>query len=296
MAPFRLAAVDAARGAAIAAMVVYHFAWDLSLFGLIATDVTRHPGWVAFARGITGAFLGLVGVGLVLAAHAGKGWRPYLRRLGLIAGAALLVSLGSWWFNPQAFIFFGILHMIAVGSLLALPFLRAPLWLLGLAMAVLLAGPHLLAHPVFNGFGWYWLGLSTVTPPSPDLVPVFPWLALVLGGVALGRAWVAAGPKPWWGWRPGGWLGRGMVVAGRWSLLIYLVHQPLLIGALMLVAPAPSTSGLAEGWQDQFVAACMADARPRAACEAYAACLERNLARGARWEAVDPACRAETGF
>lgn len=294
MPPVRLAAVDAARGTAIVAMVAYHFAWDLSLFGLIATDVTRHLGWVTFARGITGAFLGLVGVGLVLAAHAGQGWGRYLRRLGLIAGAALLVSLGSWWFNPQAFIFFGILHMIAVASVLALPFLRAPPWLLALAVAVLLAGPHLLAHPALNGLGWYWLGLSTVTPPSPDLVPVFPWLALVLCGVALGRALVTAGPKPWWKWRPGGWLGRGLVGAGRWSLLIYLVHQPLLIGGLMLVTPAPG--GLAQGWREDFLAACVADAQPRAACEAYAACLERNLARGARWEAVDPACRAETGF
>lgn len=293
----RLAAVDAARGAAIAAMVVYHFAWDLSLFGLIAVDVTRHPGWIAFARLITGAFLGLVGVGLVLAAAAGQARARQGRRLALIMGAALLVTLGSWWFNPGAFIFFGILHLIALASLLALPFLRAPAWVVALAMLGLLAGPHVLAHPGFNGFAWYWLGLSTAVPPSPDLVPVFPWLALVLGGVLLGRAWLASGPRPWWGWRPAGPAGRLLVGAGRRSLLIYLLHQPVLIGALFLLAPPPQ-QGLSPGWRENFIAACMADAQPRAACEAYADCLERGLSGpGARrWEAVDAACRAETGF
>jgi uncharacterized membrane protein len=303
--PFRLAAVDAARGVAIAAMVVYHFAWDLSLFGLIETQVTAHPGWIAFARGITGAFLGLVGVGLVLAAVTGQPRARALRRLGLIGGAALLVSLGSWWFNPSAFIFFGILHLIAVASVLALPFLRAPLWVLGLAIAGLLAGPHVLAHPAFNGFAWYWLGLSTATPPSPDLVPVFPWLALVLGGVVLGRAIVAGGPRPWWGWQPRGWLGRVLVGAGRWSLPIYLVHQPVLIGALLLLAPAPPAPddpGFIAAWRGQFMAACLADRQPEAACDAYAACLLRGFGgvppgpADARWARVDGTCRADTGF
>ncbi len=302
---FRLAAVDAARGAAIAAMVVYHFAWDLSLFGLIETQVTTHPGWVTFARGITGAFLGLVGVALVLAAHAGQARGPALRRLGKIAAAALLVSLGSWWFNPAAFIFFGILHLIAVASVLALPFLRAPFWVVGLAIAALLAGPHLLAHPGFNGFAWYWLGLSTATPPSPDLVPVFPWLALVLAGVLLGRGILAAGPRPWWEWRPAGLAGRVLVGAGRWSLLIYLVHQPVLIGALLLLAPAPpppDDPGFVAAWRGQFMAACLADRQPEAACEAYATCLLRGFGGvpagpgDPRWTRVDGTCRAETGF
>jgi len=299
----RLAAVDAARGTAIAAMVVYHFAWDLSFFGLIAVEVSTHPGWVAFARGITGAFLMLVGVGLVLAARMGQPPARAVRRLALIAGAALLVSLGSWWFNPAAFIFFGILHLIAVASVLALPFLRAPAWLIGLVVALLLAGPHFLAHPVFNGFAWYWLGLSTATPPSPDLVPIFPWLAVVLAGVVLGRAIAAAGPRPWWGWAPAGWGGRALVWAGRWSLPIYLIHQPVLIGGLLLLAPAPAPqAGLGVEWQARFVAACVADAQPRASCEAYAACLDRGFAglpggtADPRWPRVDAACRAEAGF
>ena len=37
--PRRIDLVDVARGAALVAMVVYHFAWDLSFYRLIATDI-----------------------------------------------------------------------------------------------------------------------------------------------------------------------------------------------------------------------------------------------------------------
>ncbi len=38
-----------ARGVALLAMFLYHFAWDLSFFRLITTDVVAHPGWKWFA-------------------------------------------------------------------------------------------------------------------------------------------------------------------------------------------------------------------------------------------------------
>jgi uncharacterized membrane protein len=183
--------------------------------------------------------------------------------------------------------------------------LRAPAWLVAASIIALLAGPHLLASPAFNGFAWYWLGLSTAAPPSPDLVPLFPWLAVVLAGVLVGRGILAAGPRPWWGWHPAGLVGRGLVGAGRWSLLIYLVHQPVLIGALLLLAPAARPAddpGFIADWHARFTAACQADRQPAAACEAYAACLLRGFGgvppgpADARWPQVDGACRAETGF
>src|SRR5687768_1672935 len=81
----RLPLIDAARGAAILAMVVYHFSWDLRFFGFIAADVAGGLGWRVFARLIAGAFLFLVGVSLVLATQGGFDRARYLRRLGIIA-------------------------------------------------------------------------------------------------------------------------------------------------------------------------------------------------------------------
>ena len=71
----RIEAVDAARGAALLAMAIYHFSWDLSFFQLIATPVATDPAWKWFARAIAGSFLFLVGVSLVLGHRERIRWR-----------------------------------------------------------------------------------------------------------------------------------------------------------------------------------------------------------------------------
>jgi uncharacterized membrane protein len=53
----RLPWLDAARGIALAAMVVYHFSWDLRFFGYISADVAGDLGWRIFARCIAASFL-----------------------------------------------------------------------------------------------------------------------------------------------------------------------------------------------------------------------------------------------
>ena len=112
--------IDAARGTAIAAMVVYHFSWDLSYLGLITTDIVNEPGWQLFARTIAASFLTLVGTGLVLAhQHGGVSWTAFLRRLAIISAAALGVTLVTRFVFPDEYIFFGILHWNAVASALA---------------------------------------------------------------------------------------------------------------------------------------------------------------------------------
>ncbi len=215
----RLPLLDAARGVAVVAMVIYHFAWDLSVFGFIETDVGRE--WRGAAMAIAASFLVISGVAFTLAGRL----KP--RRLAILAGAAALVSAGSWWFDPNAFIFFGVLHCIALSSILAVPFLRALGWVLGVAAALVFAlGAW--AHPFFDDWPWLWLGLSTQVPLTNDYIPIIPWFGLVLLGMWLGR--VPPDAWPAWGPRPLLWL-------GRWSLLIYLIHQPILTGLLFLALP-----------------------------------------------------------
>ena len=132
--------IDLARGVAILAMIVYHFGWDLSFLQLIETNLIALPAWRWFARIIAGSFLFLSGIGLVLAHGHAIRWRPFLRRLATIGGAALLVTVATYFAFPDSFIFFGILHCIALSSILALPFLRAPVPVtLGVAAFVLAA-------------------------------------------------------------------------------------------------------------------------------------------------------------
>jgi uncharacterized membrane protein len=228
----RLPVLDLARGLALAAMAIYHFSWDLEFFGLADLGVAGHPLWIAFARAIAASFLALVGVGLVLGHGKGVKLKPFLRRLALIAAAAAAITLASYFADPEGIIWFGILHCIAVSSVTGLLFLRLPVIVVILAGMASVAAPHFAASSMFNGLGWVWLGLGTEIIPSNDYNPLFPWFGYVLFGIAAARI---VPPERWPLWRPHAAIARGLCFAGRHSLIVYLVHQPLLMGILWLV-------------------------------------------------------------
>ena len=306
----RFAALDVLRGVAVAAMVVYHGSWDLRAFNLISVDVVNELGWRLFARTIAGTFVALVGVNLVLAARRGFRPRPFLRRLAILIAAAGLVSLGTYYMDPNTFVFFGILHMIAVGSVLALPFLFAPLSVVVIAAVLSLLAPHYLTYPVFDMAGWWWLGLTPHPPPTVDYVPLLPWFGLILGGIVAGRLFLAhGGASRFAGWRPSNLAERLVALVGRWSLAVYVVHQPILIGALFLLAPliVHPLAATAETFASQCSASCRADGGDPPTCELFCGCVLSGLkdarlppvtndaslspADRDRWQAVVGQCR-----
>ena len=293
-APSRWDAIDVARGTAIAAMVVYHVFWDLNFFQLSPVKVVGDPAWNWFARAIAASFLALAGVGLWLA-H-GRAIRPaaFLRRLARVAGAALAVTLATLLAFPESYIFFGILHAIAVCSVLALPFLRAPLWLVVAAAAACLAAPRLLTSPVFDQPLLDWLGLGSREPMTNDYVPVFPWFGAVLVGVAAGRALTRRGSPALARWRAHRPIARALAWAGRRSLPIYLVHQPVLLAALgaVLLIAGPSRQAQTQAFVAQCAAQCLQSNPDPALCRAACACVADRLAEdGAqpRRPGADPA-------
>ncbi len=224
--------LDALRGLAIVWMAVFHFLFDLNHFGYFEPRHQFHRDtlWVAQRTVILSLFLFSSGLALAVALDAGQRWGRFWRRWAQIAGCALLVSLGSALMFPKSFIFFGVLHGIAVMLVLArlaAP-LRGGLWLLA-AAAILL--PFVVQHPAFDGRALSWTGLVTRKPLTEDYVPVLPWIGVMLAGLASGQ-WLLArhravlsGPLP-----------RGLAplaTLGRWSLTVYMLHQPLFIGALL---------------------------------------------------------------
>ena len=230
----RLIAVDLARSLALLGMVVFHFTFDLELFGHLAPGTTTTGGWAVFARLVAGSFLFLAGVSLVLAHGAGRRWGAFRRRLLRVVGAALVVTGATLAVLPQAFIFFGILHSIAFASLVGMALIGLR-WqvLAGLAVAVVVAD-RTLALDAFNPLWLVWTGLGTRVPWSMDFVPVFPWLAAFLAGMAMAQ----------WMTRRGLWARLARMQAGpvlcrlawpgRHSLPIYLIHQPILMALVWL--------------------------------------------------------------
>jgi uncharacterized membrane protein len=184
----RLAVLDLARGVAIVAMAIYHFSWDLSWFAFVGWDVGGAPGWRTFAVSIAASFLILVGVSLDLAHHKEIRWRSFWKRFALIAASAACVSIGTHFAFGDSFVRFGILHCIAVSSLIALPFTRLPLLYALVGSAIILTLPNWASSSVFDGEMWLWTGLGTPAMPSVDYVPLAPWTGATLLGVALSKA------------------------------------------------------------------------------------------------------------
>jgi uncharacterized membrane protein len=285
----RIAAVDALRGIAIAAMIIYHFSWDLGFFGFISVDVTTDPAWVVFARTIAATFIGLVGVSLVLADRQGFRPRPFLWRLAKIVAAALLVTIGTWSVFPEAFVFFGILHLIAFASVAALPFLWLPTsvtLLAGLAVVIL---PFFFSAEIFSNPLMWWVGLAPTRPTSVDYVPVFPWFGVTLFGVVAGRLLVQ-----YWSdsrlatWTASGFVGRSAVLAGRWSLVIYLLHQLVLFGLVWTVAnillPDPGHSVVAQ--MQKCVPECRSTGHQPPVCEAFCSCILNEVDKAGYLDAL----------
>lgn len=228
----RLVAIDLARTLALIGMAVFHFTFDLEMFGLVPPGTTTTGGWALFARLIAGSFLFLAGLSLVLAHGEGIRWPAFRRRFAKVAGAAVLVTAGTYAAFPQAFVFFGILHCIAVASLLGLLVLRLPWVVLLLLAGGVLWMDQALAFEALSSRWWAWIGLEVVKPPSVDFVPLVPWFAAFLAGMAAARLATRFGL---WArlarWQPGA-VWQRLAWPGRHSLVIYLVHQPVLIGLL----------------------------------------------------------------
>ena len=225
--------LDALRGVAMLWMAAFHFAFDLNHFGLLdpRQDFYRDPLWTTQRTAIVSLFLFTAGVGQALALDAGQAPARFWRRWAQIAGCALLVSVGSALMFPQSWISFGVLHGIAL-MLIVVRF-AAPLggwlWPLGLVAIVL---PQLVQHAWFDTRWTNWIGLVTRKPVTEDYVPLLPWLGVMLWGLAAGR-WLLAHRR--------GVLAGALprVIApvaalGRWPLVFYMLHQPVLIGAILL--------------------------------------------------------------
>lgn len=296
--PPRIPLIDWLRGFALVAMAVYHFTWDLGYFGYIDPSTATTGGWRFFARMIASSFLFLAGFSLVLAHARGLRPKPFMIRLARILAAALVITAGTWFAFPDTFIFFGILHAIAAASVIGLIFLRLPVAAILVAAVAVTAAPLYLRAPVFDHPALWWVGLSLHIPRSNDYVPLLPWLAPFLAGMAACRLLLAGKLAEQLAAIGTGVHSRWITLlekAGRHSLAIYLVHQPVLIALLYgisLVAPAPAVD-LATAYRSSCIDACEVE-REETFCRSFCPCtlerlIEQNLFSDLMRNAIDVA-------
>lgn len=231
----RIWEVDFLRGLSIILMVGYHLLYDLgAMVGVksflgFTTDLST-PAWLAAQYFFAALFVILSGISSTLS-HSNV-----RRSLKLIA-VALAITGVTFVYNRAETIHFGILHCLGVSILLyglvlekskALGCAVAGAVVLGLSIALAFA-----LKGVVIRFNWLLpLGIHRPGYSSFDYFPLLPWLGIFLAGTALGKSVYASKQTM---------IRRRLPVtfvnlAGRHSLLIYIVHQPVILAALYLLS------------------------------------------------------------
>lgn len=240
----RLWEIDVWRGLAIVSMVIYHFAWDLKVYAEVYIDLFS-PFWFYFQRSIASSFVLLVGISLTVSYNRalqkeggrdGLYWKFFRRGL-LVFGTGLAMGTALRFLGAGR-IDFGVLHMIGVSIILAYPFLRFR-WLNLLFIAILMPLSYYLKTILTDTTTWVWLGITPAGYAPQDFFPLVHWFAVVLIGVFLGNSLYTGGVRQfslrdYSAFFPFNILG----FLGKHSLLIYVIHQPILIAILMVTGIA----------------------------------------------------------
>jgi len=234
--------IDFLRGLAIVMMILFHLVYDLDFLGIWDVDL-RSGFWLYFAITIASTFFLLVGVSLTLS-HSrvkkaqmagGKSPIEYLKRGLMIFSWGLIITLVTWFLLRERVVVFGVLHSIGVSIILAYPFLKLRFWNLLLGVVFITLGIYL-TNFTFEFFWLVWLGLRPAHFYTIDYFPILPWFGLVLIGLFLGNLLY---PDYTRRFRLCDLASLSFVrlfrFLGRHSLLIYLIHQPILIALLLLL-------------------------------------------------------------
>lgn len=216
--------LDFTRGIAIILMFIFHLCFGLAQLGILKINFSTDGLWIGFRAIIVFLFLSLVGIGLVLANDKGIKLKSFIKRQLLLAVYAGLITLLSYMVRPASFVFFGILHLIFVASLLALLFIRFNTLNLILGLFTVALGLWL-TIPQLDTRQFSWIGFSEMGSSSDDLAPIFPWFGLVLVGLFLGKLLIKYKNKlPLLKWNASFWLTQLISWMGRYSIHIYFIH------------------------------------------------------------------------
>lgn len=241
--PLRYHLLDTVRGICLLSMVAYHGMYDLvDIFRLPAPWYNEWPGYL-WQQSICWTFILL----------SGMCWRlshRHLKRGLLLVGCGAAITLVTWLVMPSQRILYGVLNLLGLSALLMIPldkvFRRLPAWA-GLleALAVFFLTRNVSRGSLgFEGLvlcplpAWLYatdvtavLGFPSPTFWSTDYFPLLPWFFLYCAGYFLWgilsqsqrvKELLTRGVKP-------------LSFLGRHSLVIYLAHQPALMGIFLLL-------------------------------------------------------------
>lgn len=226
----RIDLIDAARGLSVILMVIHHALYDLVVFLGAPSWLFWNPVFNFLHYIFAGLFIFLSGVSSQFSRSNVK------RGIKVFAIAIVLTFITSLPF-VDAPIRFGVLHLL--GFCMAFYGLTRRVWdtiprkLAPLLYVVLLVGTALAVQFVTIDVSWLWMfGWTSPDFFSADYFPIFPWLFVFLLGTWAG-VYIIERRLPEWFYEKRVAL---LPAVGKKALLIYVLHQPVLYGIVMLIA------------------------------------------------------------
>lgn len=239
----RVGIVDETRGLAVISMVIYHLYFDLVYF--YGVDMgklidTVMDWWQPL---IAGTFIFVSGI-------AANYSHNHFKRGALCFFVGMCFTFATAFITPHAPIYFGVLHLLGI-SMMIYGFIgnftsKIP-WVLGLILFALLYFLTLNIPHGYMGFNWLFtidmpdslygarllfpLGFMPSGFSSMDYFPLLPHFLLFMSGASLGVLFKSGRAAK------GMYMVRfsGLAFIGRHALLIYILHQPVMVAILELI-------------------------------------------------------------
>lgn len=220
----RIWEIDCARSVAILLMIVFHLVVDLKDFYFY--NINYLTGfWFYVGKLSAILFILTAGISSTLNTQA-------LLKHGLKIFLWGMTLTGiTYFYNPLTYIRFGILHLLGC-SIISYKFLSTlrPIWLL-LAGVILLDMGYTFTPAIVTPPYLFPLGLVTSAFESIDYYPLIPWYGVFLVGAAVGKILYTKRQSI----LPRVTAPLLTTYLGKRSLIIYLIHQPLLLAILYII-------------------------------------------------------------
>lgn len=234
----RFLLLDTLRGFTLLGMILYHFLWDWVYIARIPLAWYHGTGAYIWQQSICQTFILLSGFCWSFGRHP-------LKRGLIVFWSGGIITLVTMLLMPENLVLFGVLTLIGSCMILMLPLdsilkkINKPPILVALFATALLL--FIVMHPAWRGYPEYskgnlftaYLGFPAKEFYSTDYFPLLPWFFLFVAGYLLHKISLCLG------WLKAPFLKKNLLppltFMGRHSLLIYMLHQPVLYGITMLI-------------------------------------------------------------